>query len=61
MDDIKYSRAIILPRLKVIYGIRKVSPFEVIVLDLTNLDIKFITTVSVPKLKFGIDTFGDSS
>ena len=46
MDDIKYSRSIILPRLKVIYAIRKSAPYDAIVLDLSNLDIKFVTTVN---------------
>ena len=54
MDDIRYSRSIVLPRLKVIYAIRKVAPYEVIILDLSNLDIKFVTTVSTPKLVFGV-------
>ena len=59
MDDIRYSRSIVLPRLKVIYAIRKAAPHEVIILDLSNLDIKYVTTVSVPKLVFGV-TSGDA-
>lgn len=56
MDDVKYSRSIVLPRLKVMYAIRKSAPYDTIILDLSNLDFKFVTTVAAPKLVFGVDT-----
>ncbi|CDW88469.1 UNKNOWN [Stylonychia lemnae] len=61
IDNIKYSRAIILPKLKVYYAIRKKFPFECIILDLNNLETSFVTTIQSLNIGLGCYTQKDLS
>ncbi|CDW79294.1 wd-40 repeat protein [Stylonychia lemnae] len=56
IDNMKYSRSIILPRLKVCYTISNVEPYQTVVLDLSNLDISFVTTIPTRNLSYGCDS-----
>ncbi|CDW79841.1 serine threonine protein kinase [Stylonychia lemnae] len=61
IDNIKYSRAIILPKLKVYYAIRSTAPFQCIILDLNNLETSFVTTIQSQNIISGCYTSSDLS